>query len=49
MVKIKNIGTESMDITVIRETLTTLAAGEEKDIALNPATERMEIKPTPTP
>lgn len=47
--KIKNNLTTSINVTVIREAVTTLAAGEEKDITVDPATERIEIKPTPTP
>ncbi|MEM2946292.1 MAG: hypothetical protein QXI87_08105 [Thermoproteota archaeon] len=47
MVKVKNTLTTSVDVWVIRETVTTLAPGEEKDIAVDPTTERIEIKPTP--
>ncbi len=47
--KIKNTGTTSMDVTVIKEVVTTLAAGVEKDVDVDPATDRIEIGPTPTP
>lgn len=46
--KLKNTLGTSIDVCVIREIVTTLAPNEEKEIAIDPATERIEIEPTPT-
>jgi len=45
VVKIKNTLTSSIDVTVIREVTTTLASGEEQEIAVG-SDERVEIKPS---
>ena len=47
MVKVKNTLSTSIDVCVIKEVVTTLGPNEEKEIAVDPATERVEIKPTP--
>jgi len=49
VVKVKNTLSTSLDVWIIKEVITTLAPGEEKEIAVDPATERMEIKTTPSP
>ena len=44
--KIKNLLATSVDVYVIKETVTTLASNEEKEVAVAPD-ERVEIKSTP--
>jgi len=46
VVKVKNVLAESIDVIVIRQVVTTLAPGEEKDVIVDPATERIEIQAT---
>jgi hypothetical protein len=45
VVKIKNTLTTSLNVCVIKEVVTTLAPGEEKEIAIA-SDERVEIKST---